>query len=377
MMNKMFKFTPLFVAMMLPSMYSMHANAEDGIDIGGAVRVNYSMRMYDEQQKDKGGDLTFETAILNFNGQLGDWGLSSQYRFYQSMDMLKWGYVYYQASPEWQVQFGINLVPFGNQNLISNSFWLGIPYYLGFEDDNDVGVKAVYDNGAWHTDFAFYKNGEYSSKNNKAGTPDIYSGLVNGTEYHNEETNQVNLRQIYTYKADDMTIKVGGSLQVGQIYNSQTEENGDRYAAAVHIDTSYQNWNVQFQAMQYEFNTEGGDDMDPNKLAVAACTWQWEVASKGQIYSFNIAKTIPTSFGSIKFYNDFGVMTPDVDDSTYDNSYQNVTGAAIAAGPLYIMADFIQGKNMTFATKLNDHVGLPETGNGWDQRININLGYYF
>lgn len=376
MKNKL-TYSALFAAICLPSLLPVNAVAEDGINVGGAVRVNYSLRFYDEQQKDKGGDLTFETAILNFNGKLGDWGLSSQYRFYPSIDMIKWGYGYYQASPDWQIQFGINKVPFGNQGLISNSFWLGIPYYLGFEDDNDVGVKAVYDRGAWHTDLAFYKNGEYQSRDNKAGTPDIYSGLVNGTNYSNQESNQINFRQIYTHQNGDLTVKAGASLQLGQIYNTKTEKNGDRFAAAIHLDSSYRGWNVQLQAMQYEFNAKQGEGMDNNKLAVAGCTWQWEVASKGQIYSFNVAKTIPTSFGSVKIYNDFGVLTPDVNDASYDNSYQNVTGAAIATGPLYIMADFIQGRNMTFSTASNDHVGLPETGNDWDHRININIGYYF
>jgi hypothetical protein len=35
------------------------------------------------------------------------------------------------------------------------------------------------------------------------------------------------------------------------------------------------------------------------------------------------------------------------------------------------------GKNMTFSTGSDDHVGLAQTGDGWDKRININFGYYF
>lgn len=168
---------------------------------------------------------------------------------------------------------------------------------------------------------------------------------------------------------------VGGSIEVGQIYNSSTGNNGDRYAAALHLDSSYKGWNLQLQAMQYEY--DAADAIDPNKIGISVVSWQYEIASKGQVYNLNLAKTFPTGFGSVKCYNDFGVMTPDVDDDNYDNSYQNVTGCAIAAGPTYTMVDFIMGKNMTFSTLNNDHVGLPEIGNDWDKRININFGYYF
>ncbi|USD37378.1 hypothetical protein [Ferrimonas sp. SCSIO 43195] len=367
----------LVISALLSSLYTVNAAAEDGMNIGGSVRVNYGMKLYNDQSKDKGGDLNFDVLTLKFDGTHGDWGLSSEYRFASGKNFIKWGYGYYNIDPEWQLQFGINKVPFGNPGFISNSWWFGLPYYLGFEDDFDVGAKATFDNGKWHTDIAFYKNGEYNSKDTKAYAPDIFSGTVNGTEYNNEETNQINLRQTYTLSDGDLKIVMGGSLEYGQIYNSKTEKNGDRNAFAVHMDAGYQGWKLQLQAMQYEFDAEDPDGMDNNKIGLGGAGWQYEVASKGQIYSFNLAKTIPTSWGSVKIYNDFGLMTPDVDDSSYDNSYQNVTGAAFSAGPIYIMADFIMGKNMTFSTKMDDHVGLPEAGDGWDQRININFGYYF
>ncbi|USD36638.1 MULTISPECIES: hypothetical protein [Ferrimonas] len=367
----------LIISLALGSLSATSAQAEDGISVGGAVRVNYGLKMYSDASKDKGGDLNFDILALKFNGQKGDWGLAAEYRFNASTNFIKYGYAYYDLDPEWQLQFGVAKVPFGNPGFISNSWWFGLPYYLGFEDDYDVGAKAVYRSGDWQTDIAFFKNGEYNSSNNKAYTPDLFSGTVNGTDYHNEEINQINLRQVYHYAQGDLLVKAGGSAEFGQIYNSKTTDTGDRYGIALHLDASYQGWNLQMQAMQYEFDAENPAGMDGNKIGVAGAGWQWEVASKGQIYSFNVAKSFTTSFGSIKVYNDFGLLTPDVDDASFDDSFQNVTGMAIAAGPLYIMADFIQGKNMTFSTELDDHVGLPEAGDGWDQRINLNFGYYF
>lgn len=367
----------ILAALSLPSLQASANNdaSEDGIKIGGAVRVNYAYRDYDEKSKDKGGDFNFDMAAIKFDGKMGDWGLAAEYRFTSSTDYIKYGYGYYQPNDNWQLQFGVNKVPFGNREFISNSWWFGLPYYLGFEDNHDIGIKAVYEKNGWHTDIAFYKNPEYAAGENKRYAADLYTGTINGTEYHNEETNQVNLRQTYTLEHEGGQTTLGGSVEVGQIYNSSTGNNGDRYAAALHLDSSYKGWNLQLQAMQYEY--DAADAADPNKIGISVVSWQYEIASKGQVYNLNLAKTFPTSFGSIKCYNDFGVMTPDVDDESYDNSYQNVTGCAIAAGPTYTMVDFVMGKNMTFSTLNNDHVGLPEIGDDWDKRININFGYYF
>lgn len=349
--------------------------AEDGINIGGAVRVNYAYKDYSESSKDKSGDLTFDMAAIKFNGKTGDWGLSAEYRFTSGTDYIKYGYGYYDLNTDWQLQFGINKVPFGNPGFISNSFWFGIPYYLGFEDDHDIGVKAVYEKNGWHTDMAFYKNAEYGASENKRYATDLYTGTINGTEYNNEETNQLNLRQTYTMEHEGGSTTFGGSVEAGQIYNSKTGNTGDRYAVAAHLDSSFNGWNLQLQAMQYEY--DAADSADANKIGVSVVSWQYEIASKGQAYSANIAKTVTTDWGSLKFYNDFGLMTPDVADSSYDDSLQNVTGVAISAGATYTMIDFIMGKNMTFSTANNDHVGLPEMGDEWDKRVNINFGYYF
>lgn len=369
-----FALSVLAVAISFTGMGSI-ANAEDGINVGGTVRVNYAYKDYSDSAKDKKGDLKFDMAAIKFNGKKGDWGLNAEYRFTSSTNYIKYGYGFYEVSPDWQVQFGINQTPFGNRDFISNSFWFGLPYYVGLEDDHDMGIKAVYDKNGWHTDIAFYKNPEYGPKENKQYAPDLFSGSINGTDYTNEETNQLNLRQTYTLEYEGGSTTIGASLEVGQIYNNATENNGDRYAAAVHLDSSYNGWNLQIQVLQYEY--DAADSLNPNKIGVALLDWQYEIAAKGQVYSFNIAKSIDTDFGSLKFYNDFGIMTPDVADASYDNSMQNVTGLAIAAGPTYTMIDFIMGNNMTFSTATDDHVGLPQAGDGWDKRININFGYYF
>ncbi|GIU40349.1 outer membrane beta barrel protein [Shewanella sairae] len=374
-MKKTTKFMLSMVATAIALSGTAHAaeQTEDGIKLGGAVRVNYAYRDYDETNKDKGGDFNFDMAAIKFDGKHGDWGLAAEYRFTSGTHYIKYGYGFYDVNPDWQLQVGINKVPFGNRDFISNSYWFGIPYYLGFEDDHDTGIKAVYEKNGWHTDLAFYKSAEYGPSENKRYSTDIYTGTINGTDYANEETNQFNIRQTYTAEHEGGQTTLGASAQYGQIYNSNLKENGDRYAVALHLDSSYNGWNLQLQAMQYEYD----DKEHENTIGVSVVSWQYEIASKGQAYNLNLAKTIPTDWGSVKCYNDFGIMTPDVSDDEFDNSLQNVTGCAISAGPTYTMVDFVMGKNMTFSTADNDHVGLPEMGDSWDKRVNINFGYYF
>ena len=349
--------------------------SDEGLKFGGSVRANYAYRDYEQASKDKGGDFYFDVATLTLNGKIEDWGVSADYRLSSGTNYIKHGYGFYDVNDELQVQVGINKVPFGNRELISNSWWFGLPYYLGFEDDSDVGFKLVYEKQGWHTDVAFYKSAEYASAENKRYAADLYSGTINGTKYSNEETNQLNIRQTYTIENAYGETTLGGSIEVGQIYNNSTKNNGDRYAVALHLDSNFNTWNIQLQAMQYEYSA--ADSFDDNKIGISVVSWQYEIASKGQVYSANIAKNFKTSFGSIKCYNDFGLMTPDVNDDSYDNSMQNVTGCAISSGPTYTMIDFVLGKNMTFSTANNDHIGLPEVGDDWDKRVNINFGFYF
>ncbi|MFV7772696.1 hypothetical protein ACNPK7_20220, partial [Shewanella marisflavi] len=106
----MMKKTTQFMLSMVATAIALSASPafaeeqEDGINIGGAVRVNYGYKDYSDASKDKGGDLTFDMAAIKFNGKKGDWGLAAEYRFTSSTDYIKYGYGYYNIDPDWQLQ---------------------------------------------------------------------------------------------------------------------------------------------------------------------------------------------------------------------------------------------------------------------------------
>ena len=56
------------------------------IDVGGAVRFQYNYKDWDEGNKDKGGDIGFDTFRLNLDGEIGEMILSAEYRWYPQSD---------------------------------------------------------------------------------------------------------------------------------------------------------------------------------------------------------------------------------------------------------------------------------------------------
>jgi hypothetical protein len=117
--------------------------AEPNIKIGGAVRFQYSYEDYNEENRDRVGDLDFDVFRLDVNGSIGDVSVSAQYRWYQYMDVIHHAYVGYIFDEEWQGQLGITQVPFGVLDYNSNSFFFSSGYYVGLEDDFDAGISFI------------------------------------------------------------------------------------------------------------------------------------------------------------------------------------------------------------------------------------------
>lgn len=57
---------------------------------------------------------------------------------------LKHGWLGYRFNDYNQLQVGLTTVPFGIQPYTSNSYFFNINYYVGLEDDADMGIKYIY-----------------------------------------------------------------------------------------------------------------------------------------------------------------------------------------------------------------------------------------
>ncbi|PLX96831.1 MAG: hypothetical protein C0621_01225 [Desulfuromonas sp.] len=358
--------------------------AASAIHVGGAVRVNYGLTDWSESSKDKSGDFAFDLFRLNVDGTQGDITLSAEYRFYPeyNFNALHHAYLAYDFSETLQGQVGVHQVPFGIQPYASHNFWFSGAYYVGLEDDYDMGIKLLYDAKPWHATLAFYKNGElgapsvanrYSVDVNSAAT----GGFAGAQAAGNEETNQVNGRLAYTLDHGDLgSTELGVSLEAGKLYNSNTAKNEDRVAGALHLVGDYGPFNVQLEYASYSYNVANPPGFDDQVVTVGAYGSSWGIPTEADIATFNVAYTRPVTWGpieSVTLYSDNTVITPK--EGRFDNVSQNVVGALFAAGPVYTYVDIISGEDMIFMG--GDMVGATDASSGRNTRLNVNIGYYF
>lgn len=348
----------------------------DGINFGGAVRLNYGWRDYDSQNKDRYGDFELELFRINVNGSVGNVLLDAEWRRYNDFQAIHHAWVGYDFSDALQMQLGITQVPFGILPYGSHSFWFTGKYYLGYEDDYDTGIKFVHTpSDDWTFHYAFFKNPEYAND----GRADRYSfDLVTAGEQQNTETNQINFRaERHLRFSETSRMDVGLSVQAGQMYNRATEKNGDRWAIGGHLDSYFGPWNLRLQAMRYQYNPENPDGVSDDFVQKGAFAFPFLMAAEADVYSYSLSRSFDVDWGPISWvncYNEGTFIDPRVSNSA--ESIQSVTGCSVAAGGVFAYFDWIAGKNMWFAG--GDGIGLDGASAGrWRSRLNINIGYYF
>lgn len=353
----------------------------DGIKLGGAIRTNYSHTSYSEGNKDRSGDFAFDIFRLNLNGSIGDVLLNAEIRFFDYMTAVKYAYVGYQLNEEWQVQAGITQVPFGNWPYNSHNWFFSTNYYIGLEDDHDLGIlfkRSIKDN--WQVDLAFFKNDElggvdgYVSSRADRYSYDVVGFRVPGDGIYDDPTqplgeyNTLSGRFAYHFEhREGFTTEVGVSALHGGLHDG-LDRAGDYTAWAVHLNSHFDRWNLQLQHGEYRYDVDGID-----RMAVGAYAFYDSIAAKAKTSTINLAYSLPVEFGPVtwmQFYNNYGLIH-DKSDHTAD-TWMNVTGVSVAAGGFFTYFDLVHARNQPF-------VGGTIAGdsNETERRFNINIGYYF
>lgn len=345
--------------------------------IGGALRINYSIQDSDDQKKTKKGNFDFDIFRLNLDTEISKVLFSAEYRWYSYMDAIHHGWLGYNFNENCQAQVGITQVPFGILPYASHNWWFGIPYYLGLEDDYDLGFKLNYKTEDLQGTMAFFKNAEWGNPSKL----ERYSyDLVTVDKQQNEESNQVNLRLAYNLEhCNTGKTELGISLQLGQIYNNLTDSLGNHWAAAIHSNTDYGPWNLMLEAIRYEKHPDNPSGLDDHTVLMGALKDSHVVASEGFVYIAGLSYNLPVDWGpvdSLNFYNDYSILVKDEND--FKNSQLNTLGCLIDANPVYTYLDLIFGKNALYLSDGNDAYGpARESDDKWHTRFNINIGYYF
>ncbi len=378
-MNFLKKILLVSVSLILVSNLNLQAENTPKVNVGGALRFNYNYSNWNQQSKNNFGQFGYDVFRINANASYSKLELNAEYRFYGTNSggpMLKHGWIGYQFNPEHQLQVGLNTVPFGILPYNSNNWFFNINYYIGFEDDADMGLKYSFRNKNWDFDAAFYKNSDVIAFFSDEGvSASRYGYDIAG---RNKEINQGNLR--VAYRIDGFTKhEFGASGQVGGVYNIDTEKTGLRTAFAFHYVFNLGCLNLKAQYVNYTINHKNAD---PNATAdwveMAAYGANYNVARQGETYTLGLSYKIPINLDmldAITIYNDWGILRKAKD--AYQDSYQNVTGVMFTAGPIYAYLDYAMGKNHAWLGGDWNHAFSQGGSDKWHARANFNIGYYF
>lgn len=370
----------LFLLLSFVELYSQEEAAKKlQLDVGGALRFNYNNSSWKPNQQKRGGDFGFETFRINVDASYGDLELHIDQRFYASGfggAFLKYGWFQYNLNEKSHLKLGLIPAYFGAQQFNSHSWFFQLPFYLGFEDDHDMGISYDYDSEKWQVDIGFYKNAEELSFADNSPVSDArYSYDFSG---RNKEINQFNARFNYKFGQTGKH-KIGATLQYGGIWNIDTREVGSQFAAAAHYEMTYKNWGIKTQAMMYNNQPENASGEPRDFIQMTAYGFPYNTAAKAAIYTLGISYSIPVKWApitNIQLYNDYAYMDKAV--VGWESTQMNILGALISAKPIYIYIDYARGKHQPWlGPQWTNALVEGDTNNGWETRFNINFGYYY
>lgn len=374
--NKMLN--TLVVLLLISSGVFSQVQEKPQLKIGGAVRFNYNLSDWKDEQVKRGGDLGYDVFRLNATASYKKFGVNAEYRFYSDGfggGMLKQGWIEYRSNESSTLQIGLQQVPFGLQPYNSNNWFFSLPYYVGLEDDHDMGVKWVKELDALTIQTAFYKNAEeLNFGNTSALSPNRYSYDVSG---RNKEVNQGNFKVGYQWGNEALSV-LEFSAMYGGLYNIVTHQMGNHSALALGYHYKGDKWGVKLQAITFCKNPNDSAQYK-DVIEMAAYGAPYRVAAKGQILTSSVSYRIPLKsnlIDQVQFYNDFSWLKKS--PAGFNDSYMNVLGCLISAGPIYTYVDAAFGKNHAWlGPEWTNAFAEGVSDADWHLRFNINVGYYF
>lgn len=382
------------------------SNEESSLHVGGAVRYNLLLTSYESEIDANSSQFTWGTWRINVLYDNPDGiGLNFEYRFYPTFGshFIKQGWLEYDISDRTQVQLGVTQTPFGNLQYNSNNWWFSLPYYVGLEDDHDMGIKFTRTTDNWQWDFAYFFQpepegpsfgGESSFGVGGAGR---YSyDVIPGGNASLTERNQFNIRGVYQLDNGEF----GGSIQYGQLYNTALNQFNGRYAAAIHAELNYGNFNIKPQFLFYSLDAIDDDENNISTVLMGAYGIPYEVSAEAWIATLGIAYSYNVDWGpvtNVNFYNDFSYMENTIGEGStlrasgesitlndnFQYTIQNITGFMVTAGPVFTYFDIAQGVNHPWLTDEfgvgvgPGHEDLEIGDSEYNVRFNINIGFYF
>ena len=419
----------LFISCIIihPLAYSDEPKSEDFLHLGGALRFNLVSQQYELPTSATSTYATFDTWRINVRARHSDISLNFEYRFYPTFNthFIHHGYLGYNFSQKLNMQLGVTQVPFGNLTYNSHSWWFLTNYYLGLEDDYNMGLKFSYDPFETLNIMAAYfrqsapAGPAYGGASFGGPGPGTYSYNIipdedgslspEGIPSSIRELNMFNLRvkqEIWpqTY--------LGLSGQLKGIYNEVLDNISYGHAWAAHLDSDFNMYNLKLQFTGYHYKAldNEGNSMSRVQMGAYGDPYYGDgVAAVAKIISAGLARNIPVKWGpisNVQAYVNYAWMKKngqiEVGGVSYDfeDSHMLVPGLLLTAGNVFTYIDFALGKNQPWLTDdfgkglgaghryssnpqsiyyLPQKAGqpVPVKEMDWNLRFNVNIGYYF
>ena len=393
--QKFFVLTLLFFPFLTTAQES---EKKDGIKFGGAVRYNILSTNYESSTDKSDPQFTWDTWRLNLDGSISGIDLSFEYRFYPSSKnhFLHHGYFGYKFSDVVYTKLGVSQVPFGILSFASHNYFFQAPYYVGLEDDYDMGIKFdITPTDDIDISLAYYRQAEPNGSgpaNTARYSYDIVPGGAIVDADGNFEQRVAALSELDQFNARVAwrvvpNWEVGLSGQVGGIYNKTLDKFETSNAFAAHVVGDFAGFNLKTEFVHYNYKAkdDAGNKLDVVQMGAYGANYPGGdkytggVASKANIYVVGLAYNIPVSLGpisSIQPYIDYSLV--DKANKEFENTHHLIPGFMVTAGPIYAYFDYAMGKNQPWLTDdFGKGLGSGVEDAPWNSRLNINLGYYF
>ena len=363
---------------------------EPTVDVGGALRFNFSWNTWAGDDQFPSAS-SFDVFRLDVGARYRELVLSAQYRFYAGYSMLQHGYLGTELTDDnLAFRVGVTQVPFGILPYASQSFFFSLLYYVGLEDDYDLGVHFATELGPVDVQLAFFKNDETSYSGSSRDSARYSYDLVKTRPGElaaagideartGEEVNQTNLRLGWTLEhAEGFSTELGISGQIGQVLDPVLDATSLHWAAAGHVDGDYGWLVVQVQAGAYDVGQARRVER-PELVARGAYDAPYAVAAEAGFVVANVALEVPLDIwllDSVTLYENYSRLFKAA--AGFTDSEQNVVGALLAAGPVYLYGDFALGRNHPWlGPDYTTALGPGDPDAPWHLRFNTNLGWYF
>lgn len=362
---------------------------KDSLKLGGAIRFNTFIKNFEESEKSLDAAAVFDAFILSADAHRSGFDLSFQYRFYpeSKTHFFRHAFIGYEIDNHWYAKLGVIQKPFGIGDYASHNWFFQLPYYLGLEDRDAMGIHLRNKRDRWTFDLAYFRQaspaGPVKGDDSPVGNGRYSYAIVNTTGISKQETVSADIRELDQFNArirhqTTKQVELGLSAQYGRIYNAVQDKSDWGTNWAIHLVYDHMGWNFKGEVVGYNYNSRSDDGSKLDAVQMAAYGSAYDVAAKGTIYVAGLSHKIVLGrkfINSITPYVDYSYLDKRI--KSYHATHHLVPGVMILSGPIYTYMEYAMGKNQPWFS--SSFTGLAEGHSDarWNGRFNINIGYYF